>query len=112
MRSMTTEFRRRFATWQKLWQARFAPAAGLSAALLLAACATPADPYSVAPAATQIARNDAVGDCLRRLKALDARIDAAGRRDAQAARVPRCRRDHAPIPSKKMRMRQCTMFEV
>lgn len=88
MRSMTTEFRRRFATWQKLWQARFAPAAGLSAALLLAACATPADPYSVAPAATQIARNDAVGDCLRRLKALDARIDAAGRRDAQAARVP------------------------
>jgi len=69
------------------WRARLAPAFSVAAALL-AGCATPADPYSVAPAATQIAGSDASGDCLRKLKAFDQRVDAAGRRDAQDARVP------------------------
>jgi hypothetical protein len=61
----------------------------LATIVLLGGCATvPADPYEAAPAATQLARDDAVGDCLRTLKALDERIEAAGRRDAQDARVP------------------------
>jgi hypothetical protein len=58
------------------------------AVAMLAACATPADPYAVAPAAAQLARDDAVGDCVRRLQAVDARIDAANLRDVEAARVP------------------------
>lgn len=56
--------------------------------LLLAGCATPADPYAVAPAAAQLMQDDKVGECLRLLKAMDARIDAASRRDAQEVRVP------------------------
>jgi hypothetical protein len=55
--------------------------------LVLAGCATPVDPYAVAPAATQLTQDDAQGECLRRLKALDVRVDAAGRRDAQDVRV-------------------------
>jgi hypothetical protein len=63
--------------------------AGLACAhLVLAGCATPGDPYVVAPAATQLTQEDKVGACLRLLKALDARVDAAGRRDAQDVRVP------------------------
>ncbi|MGE5714328.1 MAG: hypothetical protein ACM32F_10660, partial [Betaproteobacteria bacterium] len=56
--------------------------------LLLAGCATPADPYAVAPAAAQLTQDDKVGECLRLLKAMDARVDAASRRDAQEVRVP------------------------
>ena len=41
----------------------------------------------MAPASEQLARADALGDCMRRLRDMDARIDAAGVRDAQAARV-------------------------
>jgi hypothetical protein len=63
--------------------------AGLACALLvLAGCATPGDPYAVAPATTQLTQEDKVGECLRLLKSLDARVDAAGRRDAQEVRVP------------------------
>lgn len=60
----------------------------LGAHLMLAGCATPGDPYAVAPAATQLTQEDRVGECLRLLKALDARVDAADRRDAQEVRVP------------------------
>jgi len=56
--------------------------------LVLVGCATPGDPYAVAPAATQLTQEDKVGECLRLLKALDTRVDAAGRRDAQDVRVP------------------------
>lgn len=56
-------------------------------ALIIAGCATPVDPYTLPPAATQVTQDDEVGDCLRRFKALDTRVDAAGRRDAQEVRV-------------------------
>jgi hypothetical protein len=60
----------------------------LGAVTILAGCATPPDPYATAPAAAQLARDDADGDCMRRLQSVDARVDAARRRDAEAARVP------------------------
>lgn len=66
---------------------RIAFAASLAAATLLGGCATPADPYATAPASQQLARSDGLGDCMRRLKAFDDRVDEAGLRDAQAARV-------------------------
>jgi hypothetical protein len=61
-------------------------AAGLLA-LALAGCAS-VDPYASAPALTQRGGNDAVGDCVRRFAAFDERVEAAGVRDAEAARVP------------------------
>lgn len=74
---------------RRLVSGRSAVAAGVACGiLLLTGCATPVDPYAVAPAVTQLAQEDAVGECLRLLKALDARVDAAGRRDAQDVRVP------------------------
>jgi hypothetical protein len=54
---------------------------------LIAGCAS-VDPYASAPALTQRAQSDAVGDCVRRFAAFDARVDTAGVRDAEAARVP------------------------
>jgi hypothetical protein len=69
--------------------ARCRSALAASVALLaLAGCASVADPYTAAPAASQLAGQDAVGECLRRFQAFDQRVDAAGVRDAQAARVP------------------------
>ena len=62
-------------------------AASLAALALLGGCATPADPYAAAPASHLLAQSDALGDCMRRLQAFDARVDAAGRRDAAAPRV-------------------------
>lgn len=63
--------------------------AGLACAhLVLAACATPGDPYEAAPAAVQLTQEGKIGECLRLLNALDLRVDAAGRRDAQEVRVP------------------------
>jgi hypothetical protein len=61
--------------------------ASVAVTVALVGCASVPDPYAVAPASEQLARADAVGDCMRRLRDLDARIDAAGVRDAQAARV-------------------------
>ena len=56
--------------------------------MLLAGCATaPADPYAAAPASQWLSQSGELGDCVRRLQALDARIEAAGLRDAGAARV-------------------------
>jgi len=73
----------------RLVRGRSAVAAGVACGVLIVSgCATPVDPYSVAPAAAQLAQDSALGECLRRLKALDARVDAAGRRDAQDVRVP------------------------
>ena len=57
------------------------------ASILLAACAAPGDPYGAAPARSQLNADDAQGGCLRRLQAMDARVDSAGVRDAQAQRV-------------------------
>jgi hypothetical protein len=62
-------------------------AASLVVAVSLGGCAILPDPYAAAPASEQLARADALGDCMRRLRELDARIDAAGVRDAQAVRV-------------------------
>jgi hypothetical protein len=68
-------------------------AAALAAALV-SGCASfgaeslGADPYALAPIAAQLTRADAVGDCARRFRDLDARIDSAGARDAQDVRVP------------------------
>ncbi|MCU0770094.1 MAG: hypothetical protein MUD07_12435 [Burkholderiaceae bacterium] len=67
---------------------------------MLAGCAAPRDPYAAAPASEQLARSDALGDCLRRLQQLDARIEAAGVRDAQELRVdgfPFLRADRATV---------------
>jgi hypothetical protein len=66
---------------------RNALAASLAATVALGGCASLPDPYAVPPASEQLARTDALGDCMRRLREVDARIDAAGVRDAQAARV-------------------------
>lgn len=57
------------------------------AAALLAGCAA-IDPYYAAPIAERLTRADALGDCARRLRDIDARIDALGVRDAIAPRVP------------------------
>lgn len=46
------------------------------------------DPYRAAPADAQLAAEGDIGDCLRRLRDFDARVDAAGARDAQNVRVP------------------------
>ncbi len=74
---------------RRLVNGRRVLAAGVACGvLILTGCATTVDPYAVAPAATQLAQDDVVGECLRRLRALDARVDAAGRRDAQDVRVP------------------------
>ncbi len=53
----------------------------------LAGCAS-IDPYAQAPMARHLERSDDVGDCARLFRDLDARIDRAGARDAQAPRVP------------------------
>jgi hypothetical protein len=77
-----------------------AAALSLLAGALLAGCAAPRDPYAAAPASEQLARSDALGDCLRRLQQLDARIEAAGVRDAQEVRVdgfPFLRADRATV---------------
>ncbi len=66
---------------------RNALTASVAVTVALVGCASVPDPYAVAPASEQLARADALGDCMRRLRDLDARIDAAGVRDAQAARV-------------------------
>ena len=62
--------------------------ASLAAAACVAGCATPGDPYAVTPAVNMLAQQDDVGDCMRRLQAFDASVDAAGLRDVQSARVP------------------------
>lgn len=62
-------------------------AAGI-ALLALAGCASVHDPYREAPAQAQLAANDAVGACLRRFAQFDARVQAAGVRDVEAAIVP------------------------
>jgi hypothetical protein len=62
-------------------------AASLAALALLGGCATSADPYAADPASRLLSQSDALGDCMRRLRAVDARVDAAGLRDAEAARV-------------------------
>jgi hypothetical protein len=54
----------------------------------LAGCATVADPYTTAPASVQLKRGASIGRCLQALQAIDARVDAAALRDAQAVRVP------------------------
>ncbi len=58
------------------------------AALLvsLTGCAS-IDPYTAAPMRDHLERQDQVGACARLFRELDARIDAAGVRDAQAPRV-------------------------
>ena len=71
---------RRYANWGSALVASVAT-------ILLGGCATPGDPYSAAPARTQLSADDAQGRCLRRLQAMDARVDGAGVRDAQAQRV-------------------------
>jgi hypothetical protein len=58
-----------------------------AAALAAAGCAT-VDPYTRAPIAQHLERSDAAGDCARLFRAVDARIDALGVRDALAPRVP------------------------
>jgi hypothetical protein len=55
--------------------------------LLVGGCATRTDPYAAAPASEMLVLPGALGDCMRRLQAFDERIDAAGRRDVEAARV-------------------------
>jgi hypothetical protein len=57
------------------------------AIVIVAGCAT-IDPYSSAPVREHLARNDDVGDCARLFRDVDAAIDRAGVRDAQAPRVP------------------------
>ncbi|GAB4464256.1 MAG: hypothetical protein OHK0044_01190 [Burkholderiaceae bacterium] len=56
------------------------------AALAATGCAT-VDPYAHAPVAQHLERDDAAGDCARLFRAVDARIDALGVRDAMAPRV-------------------------
>ena len=66
---------------------RIALAASIVAAIGLAGCATPGDPYDAPPAVEMLARQDGVGECMRQLRNFDSFIDAAGVRDVQAARV-------------------------
>jgi hypothetical protein len=56
------------------------------AVALVAGCAGP-DPYRHAPIADHLRRDDAVGACARLFARIDAAVDAAGRRDAQAPRI-------------------------
>lgn len=56
-------------------------------ALLLGGCAS-LDPFAHAPMAQHLQRPDAVGDCARALRELDAAVVAAGARDAQDTLVP------------------------
>jgi hypothetical protein len=56
--------------------------------LLLAAGCAGIDPYARAPVSTHLERDDDVGRCALLLRDADARIDAAGARDAGAPRVP------------------------
>jgi hypothetical protein len=56
------------------------------AVALAAGCAGP-DPYRHAPIADHLRRDDAVGTCARLFARIDAAVDAAGRRDAQAPRI-------------------------
>ncbi len=65
------------------------------AALLLAGCASVgprslphADPFSQAPIARHLERNDGVGDCARLLREIDRQVVAAGARDVQDLLVP------------------------
>ncbi len=58
------------------------------ALLLVAGCASLDSPYRALPAATDLARSDATGECLRRLQSFDSDIDAAALRDVQATPVP------------------------
>ena len=67
---------------------------GLAGRLAAAACAALAggcasvDPYRHEPVRAHVERADPIGDCARLFRDLDARIDAAGVRDAGAPRVP------------------------
>ena len=62
-------------------------AAVLWVVLLAGGCAS-IDPYAQEPILAHLARSDDVGECARLLQRVDARIDAAGVRDAGAPRVP------------------------
>jgi hypothetical protein len=62
-------------------------AGALVAVALVAGCAS-VDPYAQPPISVHLERDDDVGRCARRLREADARIDAAGTRDAAAPRVP------------------------
>ncbi len=66
---------------------RRAPRVLLAAAALAAAGCATVDPYAHAPIARHLERSDAAGDCARLFRAVDARIDALGVRDAMAPRV-------------------------
>jgi len=61
-------------------------AAAVAVLLLAAGCAA-IDPYAQPPIVAHLARSDDVGDCARLLRQVDARIDAAGVRDAGAPRL-------------------------
>jgi hypothetical protein len=54
--------------------------------LALAGCAS-VDPYAAAPIATNLKRDDGVGDCARLLQRIDQAIENAGVRDVQSAQV-------------------------
>lgn len=58
----------------------------LMAGLLAGGCAV--DPYARAPISVHLQRSDDVGNCARLLRRVDEQVDAAGRRDAGAPRVP------------------------
>jgi hypothetical protein len=63
------------------------PTVVLGVALLAGGCAT-VDPYAQPPIDGHLRSADAVGDCARLLREVDARIDALGVRDAGTPRVP------------------------
>ncbi|MCE2970113.1 MAG: hypothetical protein LW847_07820 [Burkholderiales bacterium] len=65
---------------------RLRHAAPLLVLALLAGCAS-VDPYAASPMAEHLQRTDSVGDCARLFRTADAKIDAAGVRDASAPRV-------------------------
>jgi hypothetical protein len=58
----------------------------LAIALTVTGCAT-VDPYATAPMSEHVQRSGSVGDCARLFRDADARVDAAGVRDAAAPRV-------------------------
>ncbi len=58
----------------------------LLAAALATGCAS-VDPYARAPIAAHLQRADAVGECARLFRRVDAAIDAAGVRDVQARQI-------------------------
>jgi hypothetical protein len=65
----------------------FATAALAATVALASGCAT-VDPFSQPPIAQHLARADGVGDCARRLQALDGAARTADARDAQETLVP------------------------